>query len=474
MNKILIIIVILSVSALVSCERNFDSINKDPNGVTDVPSDFLLPGAIMSLADAENGFMESFAYASDWVQYTSCGFWADPGRYNFEKSRSFMWDNLYSGPLIDLKVMNRKAIEEDNTTLQAVSLVMYSYGFALLADCYGPVPFHQALSAEDGINKPVYDSQETVYLALLDTLEKANNLLDGVSRISIKAGYDVLFNGDGLKWKKFTNALRLRIMMRISGSIDVAARLQNMIGDPDSPLPQSNADNAEFTYSAANVRTWHPLYDVLSAEASDGGYRLGKTLVDYLNATSDPRLPVYGLKNGAGNYAGLPSGNGATAGQIDNYSRINPRYGQKDRPGIFMSYSEVMFLLSEAAARNLISGEAKTWYEDAVRANFAELGLVEGEFTTFITSPAGRYTNLERISVQKWVSLFGRGLEAWTEYRRTGLPALTPAAFAFVDVVPQRFLYPLSEEQTNKENLTNAISLLDKGDALDSKMWWMK
>jgi hypothetical protein len=473
-HKILIISAILSILFLTACEKDFDSINKDPNGITDVPADYLLPGAILSLSNAENGFMESFAYTSDWVQHMSCGFWTDPGRYNFEKSRSFLWDNLFTGPLLDLKVMNRKAVEEGNPSLQAVSLILYSYGFALLTDCYGPVPYKQALAAENGINKPEYDQQETVYLALLDSLEKAAGLLSGLPRITVKPGYDVMFNGNSLQWQKFANGLRLRILMRISGKVDVSGELKQLIEGPDNPLPSSNADNALYNYSAANVRTWHPLYDVLSAEASDGGYRIAKTLADQLVSSDDPRISVYAVRNAAGTYSGLPSGTGSGAGQIDDYSRISPRYGQKDRKGVFLSYPEVLFLLSEAAAKGLITGDARTLYEDAVHANFSELGLSNAEYETFINSSYGRYTNLDRIAVQKWVALFGRGIEAWTEYRRTGLPSLQPAAFAQVNVIPHRFLYPLTEEQTNKENMLKASQTLPAGDLVTSKLWWMK
>jgi len=472
-NNIVIIAGIFGLLLTGACEKNFDTINQDPNGITDVPADYLLPGAIMSISNAENGFMESFAYSSDWVQHISCGFWTDPGRYNFEKSRSFLWNNLYTGPLLDLKVMYKKAVQEGNPSLQAVSLVMYSYGFALLADCYGPIPYSQALAAESGINKPEYDSQETIYLAVLDTLEKANQLFNGLSKIVVKPGYDVMFNGNAEKWQKFGNALRLRIMMRISEKLDMSGKLKDLVNGQNGPLPESNADNAVFNYSANNIRTWHPLYDVLSAEASDGGYRISKTLADQLVSTSDPRLAVYALKNASGDYAGLPNGSGSGAGQIDNFSKINTRYGQKDRPGVFISYSEVMFLMAEAAGRNLISGDARTWYENAIRANFSELGLKESDFNTFITSPYGRYTNLERIGIQKWVALFGRGIEAWTEYRRTGLPVLQPAAFALVNVVPYRFLYPLTEEQTNKDNLLKASETLSSGDMVTSKLWWM-
>lgn len=473
-NNILTITGILTLMLFSACEKDFDTINKDPNGITDVPADFLLPGAVMSISNAENGFMESFAYSSDWVQHMSCGFWTDPGRYNFEKSRSFLWDNLYTGPLLDLKVMNRKAIAEGNSSLQAVSLILFSYGFALLTDCYGPVPYSQALAAEAGINKPEYDDQETVYLALLDSLKKANELLSGLPRITVSPGYDVMFNGNSLQWQKFANALRLRIMMRISGKVDLSNELKNLVEGPGNPLPGSNADNALYRYSSASVRTWHPLYDVLSQEASDGGYRLAKALADQLVSSADPRISVYALKNANGSYSGLPTGTGSGAGQIDDYSRISPGYGQKDRVGIFISYSEVLFLLAEAAGRGLIPGDARTLYEDAIQANFSELGLPDEEFASFINSSFGRYTNVERIAIQKWVALYGRGIEAWTEYRRTGYPVLQPAAFALVNSIPCRFLYPLTEEQTNKENLLKASQTLSDGDQVTSKLWWME
>ena len=30
----------------------------------------------------------------------------------------------------------------------------------------------------------------------------------------------------------------------------------------------------------------------------------------------------------------------------------------------------------------------------------------------------------EKLMEQKWLALFGQGMEVWTEYRRTGLPVL--------------------------------------------------
>ena len=198
------------------CEKDFDEINKDPNAVTEVIPDFLLPGSVMS-----NAYMESFAYASDWVQFTSSGTWPDPGQYYFEKSRASMWDMMYTGPLVDLYTMNALAGKKNNNSMRAVSSIMYCYGFAMLTDVYGPVPFTQALKAEQSINKPEYDSQQDIYTALLDSLESANDLLTGITTLDINSEYDVVFSGDAMKWKKFCNGLRLRMLMRMSMINDV-------------------------------------------------------------------------------------------------------------------------------------------------------------------------------------------------------------------------------------------------------------
>ncbi|MFP4471573.1 MAG: SusD/RagB family nutrient-binding outer membrane lipoprotein [Bacteroidales bacterium] len=473
-KNIFLIIAALAIAGLLfqGCEKDFDEINKDPDAITEVPPDYLLPGSIMSISNIENGYMESFAYASDWVQFTASALWPDPGRYYFEKSRSFMWDNMLTGPLQDLKVMNKLSAEAKNNSLRAVSAIMYAYGFGLLTDAYGPVPYEQSLQAENGINKPAYDGQEVIYLALLDTLETANALLNGVSKIDIKADYDVMFSADALKWQKFCNGLRLRMLMRISMVKDVKAELQALVSDNNNPLPEGNDDNAKFDYPGTTPVNYFPLYDILSEDATDAGYRVSQTLVDQLQATEDPRLTIYAMPNENGEYVGLENGMATSTGEIDTYSRVNTHYGRKTRAGVFLTYSEVQFLLAEAAARQLIAGDPEDYYNEAVRANFLDLGFSEDDYESFILSGGG-YAGLDRVLVQKWVSLFGRGFEAWTEYRRTGVPELTPAANAFVEVVPMRFLYPITEEQTNNANLQQAIETLNNGDALDSKLWWM-
>ena len=49
---------LFSLLFLSSCEKDFDEINKDPNAITEVPPDYLLPGAVMSISNIENAYMD--------------------------------------------------------------------------------------------------------------------------------------------------------------------------------------------------------------------------------------------------------------------------------------------------------------------------------------------------------------------------------------------------------------------------------
>ncbi len=437
---------------LLSCEKGFDSINKDPNAIVEVPSDYLLPGAIFTIVSKENSYMENLNYASAWTQQISCAYWATNGSYFYEKARGYLWNDLYAGPLKDLKTMYEFASEDNNQTQKAVALIMSSYAYILLTDCYGPIPYTQALKAE----------------------KSASAMLKNKEKIVIKDEYDILFNGDAKKWFKFSNSLRLRIMMRISFKKNMSSEIQSLVNDPELPLLESNSDNATFTFPGTSTKNYNPFYSTLSSESTDGGYRLCNTLVDYMLETSDPRLNLYGLLNEGGSYNGLPSGQGISSNNIESYSKVNPIWGLKNRPTNLLTYSEVQFLMAEACQRGIITGTSSLYYYQAIKAHFDELGLSLLQYNTFIARPKVAYNNtLSLIMKQKWVSLFTRGIEAWTEQRRTGYPELIPVVGGAVNVIPYRFLYPISEEQSNKTNLQDAISTLNNGDALDSKIWWI-
>jgi hypothetical protein len=78
---------------------------------------------------------------------------------------------------------------------------------------------------------------------------------------------------------------------------------------------------------------------------------------------------------------------------------------------------------------------------------------------------------LQKIGMQKWLSLFFNGMEAWYDYRRTGIPQITPGPAAFVPTIPSRFMYPTSVQALNKENYDVAINNQGE-DRITTKVWW--
>ncbi len=94
---------------------------------------------------------------------------------------------------------------------------------------------------------------------------------------------------------------------------------------------------------------------------------------------------------------------------------------------MFMSYPELQFILAEAAQKGLITGDAKAYYEKGVKASFDYYGLALP--TNYLTSSGVAFDAakaLTQIGTQKWIALFFNGLEAWFDWRRTGIPALKP------------------------------------------------
>ncbi|WP_300259105.1 SusD/RagB family nutrient-binding outer membrane lipoprotein, partial [uncultured Alistipes sp.] len=89
-----------------------------------------------------------------------------------------------------------------------------------------------------------------------------------------------------------------------------------------------------------------------------------------------------------------------------------------------------------------------------------------------------RERNLERIITQKWIAIFPLGIEAWSEYRRTGYPRLLPVvenkSGGTVDsrYGLRRIPYPVEEYTENPVHLQAAIDMLGGRDNGGVHVWW--
>jgi len=485
----LLLATLVTLAVLVGgCDSRFEDVNANPNEPEEVPPGLLLPNIIRSAVNTSVN--QSFSTGNLVVQYTAkVSFATDIDRYDW--SGVGYW-NAYYDDLRNVEEMIRIAQTQDRPNVEGIGLVLKSWIFSMLTDAYGDVPYSESLSVlEDGENTPAYDAQEDIYRGLLADLETANTLLDP-SRTQPVQG-DILYDGDVLKWKKLANALRLRLLMRLSEKqgaiegVDVAATFQAIAADPSQrPVFTSTADNAALTYLTSRPNEW-PVHTI--RVGSFRTYRMSQTLTSRLKALDDPRLSMFADPTVASVDAGTPAFEGVPNGLTDDASNeynggrdfqssLNTtRYFESPNAarGLIMTYTEVLFLRAEAAARGWTSEDAQALYESGIAASMTQYGqsvpsgYLEQEEVRYAANDAERA--IAQINTQKWIALFFTGMEGWFNWRRTGVPDLEPSVSNVnSDRIPVRFRYPESEQSLNAENYQKAVDAQGPDD-INTTMW---
>ncbi len=463
------VFVLLIAIVITSCTENFEEINTDPNGPSEVPAGLMTTTMVnetmSSLLNTFVGGDMGHCWAQQWskVQYN------DEERYTPRGSvLDGIWNDYYAGTGTNAVTMYNLAKGEGNQNLMGVALVMHVYTFSVLTDMFGDIPYSEALKAKEGINTPVYDTQESIYNALLDSLDAASSYLSSTGG-EITATSDILYGGDYLGWEKFANSLKFRMLMRISSKRDVSADLTALMS---KPMFTSNDDEAKVLFLEARPST-NPVYDNI-VFGNRGEFKMCEVFVNHLNDTGDPRLDVYVAENADGDLRGKPAGllnlPSAEWG-YENVSPIGDWYLRPETPGVYMSYAQLELLKAEAAAEGWISGSAATYYNNGVTASIMYSGGTGGDAAAFLA--ANPYTDAQRLGEQMWVALFGQGVEAWTEQRRTGFPVLAAAADGVINEIPSRYNYPPQEQGLNKANWDEAVARQGT-DVLTTKVWWNK
>lgn len=185
-------------------------------------------------------------------------------------------------------------------------------------------------------------------------------------------------------------------------------------------------------------------------------------MINWLDSVGDPRLGYFYAQNSAGGYTGEPFG--GTPNTVT--SAIGPGILQSaTMPALLFSASQSLFMQAEAAQRGLITGNAASLYKQAVEESFRYLTVPNSATAAdaYMSGSANGSVNfalstnpLRTILYQKWVAECELdGLEAWSDYRRTGFPVITsPSASAVGLAIPVRLLYPQSEYTQNDANVT--------------------
>lgn len=465
---------------LVSCTSEFDEMNTNPNAATVVPATNVLGSSINISANTIFGTRLSCYYTGTYCGYIG----SDDYEYRVGINNS-MWTSMYKTMTYAVDAM-RLAKEEENDNLYAAALTFKAYNAQKITDMWGDIPYTQAFMLEEGITYPEYDSQELVYNTILGELKMAADMFD-VNGSEIGEG-DFILNGNVLLWKKFCNSLRLRVAIRMSSADEATAKLtiSEILGNPAQyPIMTENSDNAYMSFPgiAPDQEIWYESMGT-SGGAEKTGWRLQQPIIDALQDNNDPRLAVYADRNDYGLYSGHrmgPMQASDTMNNNANRSHIGDWF-MNDAAGFvpFMNCAEVYFCLAEAFERDLVSGDAKAAYEMGITKSCMESEQIEASaITTFLTEEevawdGGTTTNLDKIALQKYITLFKQSVEAWSEVRRTDVPLLTGVSAEYGAAhnrPPFRLAYADEEKSLN----TNfPFDVVEEDIFYGTQLWWDK
>jgi hypothetical protein len=382
--------------------------------------------------------------------------------------------------------------EIDQPLLWGPAQVMRSLIFGYVTDVWGDVPYSEALQGDaENVNiVPAYDAQADIYDGLFSDLSEAVTAIAGGGSLALGAA-DPIYGGNALRWQRFANSLRARHAMRLA-NVDAAqaqAELAAAIAAPGG-LIASNADNARMVWPGDGVydNPWS------ANNQTRDDHRLSDRLMGQMLPFNDPRVPVYAQPTLADPavYAGMP--NALTASQAGNYSLTSSRPGRvfysTDRfcagctgltgarfPNFILTYSEVSFILAEAAERGWIAGSAALYYDQGIRASMEQWGVTDAAaINTFLARPGIVYVpgteGLRRIALQKWIALYTDGVSAWAEWRRTCVPVtVVPGPDAVINTVPRRYQYSTREHSVNSANLDAAVAR-QGADEFTTRIYW--
>ncbi|MBK9110017.1 MAG: SusD/RagB family nutrient-binding outer membrane lipoprotein [Saprospiraceae bacterium] len=130
-----------------------------------------------------------------------------------------------------------------------------------------------------------------------------------------------------------------------------------------------------------------------------------------------------------------------------------------------------------------IGGTSEDWYNKAIIASFEEWGIMDVQMAEdYLKQTEVNYATAagdwnQKIGVQKWLSLFMQGFQAWTEWRRLDFQKLeAPVDGAIGEIgmhpAPLRLVYPSAEQTLNARNYFKALDLLKGEDKLSTRVWW--
>lgn len=420
------------------------------------------------------------------------------------------WGRIYGSVMSPALQVVKQADDGGYDVFSAWAKMMQVLGISKLTAIHGPVIYsNYGVSGQANI----YDKESDLYNKLFADLDAIQAVFAANKDYKGLTKFDASYNGDLAKWSKLINSMRLRLAIRISKVAPALAKTQGekAMSDP-AGLISTNGENFNVSLYGNKIPVNVICFEWGDTRMGSGMESFGVGLKDnrissYFAPASDktlypdhPDWPYKGIHSGA--YLDAKD-------QRLTYSTINESFKSVTSRRYF-TYSEVCHLKAEATLRGWAgAGDAKTNYENGVRASFADWGA--GGVDAYLADDTSKPINyvdpkdsrnnwtsrsditvawndadsnerkLEKIITQKYLNNFTNALETWVDHRRTGYPKLPyntkNDSSADWGVIPandfiKRMPFINGERDNNPTGVADATTKLGGPDNIATRLWW--
>ena len=257
-----IIFAVLFIPAFLSCNKKFDNLLNDPNGVP--PS---AANADLLLNNVQLSFASFFDQASDFgMQLTRMIHFYGPKYDNGWTPQDYdgIWSTAYTSVIKNADAVIPIADAQKKYVHEGMAKIMKAYTVMTLVDMFGNVPMSEANLGIDNTN-PKDDGGASVYAAAIALLDGAISDLSKTPA-SYPGSQDLLYGASSssgkAKWITLAKTLKLRAYLQTRLVDNTAAsKITTLLTEND--LINSQANDFEFKYSTkqANPNSRHPRYN---------------------------------------------------------------------------------------------------------------------------------------------------------------------------------------------------------------------
>ncbi|MBQ7690166.1 MAG: SusD/RagB family nutrient-binding outer membrane lipoprotein [Muribaculaceae bacterium] len=309
-NKLIMGVAAMGMLSLMSCNDWLD-VNENPNSPTNTQTEYQtrLPWCQFYLNSAYQFAGSRSIYACGWLTQTSrvnrdgCSAQWEPTASL--TTTAYQW--FFVGSAANYPDLYRQAEAAGAYHYMAAEKFMHAYGYMLMTDLHGEMPYTAALGAVDSPS-PAYDTGKTIFLGCLNEIDEAIELFQKTQEegaMPLSAG-DSWAGGDVSKWLKMCYLMKARWINHLSkkakgsykeGKYDEAEILACL-----DKAQQSNADNVWINHNdnggaTHDVLGWDEPVDyapLFSVQGMNNTIRATKQMVDNLenfagSGVEDPR-----------------------------------------------------------------------------------------------------------------------------------------------------------------------------------------